>query len=136
MKTTPTKASVTEYLKSVEDPQKRKDCRAIAKMMRAATGKRATMWGDSIVGFGRYHYKYESGREGDFFLTGFAPRKQNLTVYVMNGFDGQDRLMKRLGKFKTGRSCLYIKRLADVDPEVLEELIHASVEAMREKYPD
>ena len=133
-KTTPTKASVTTFLNSVEDSQKRADCRKVAAMMRRATGKRAKMWGPSIVGYGTYHYKYESGREGDFMLTGFSPRKQALTVYVMPGFARYDALMKKLGKFKTGKSCLYIKRLADVDEGVLEKLIDASVKQMRKDY--
>ena len=133
-KTKPTKASVKAFLDSVEDRQKRADCRKVAAMMRRATGKRAKMWGPSIVGFGTYHYKYESGREGDFMLTGFSPRKQALTVYVMPGFSGYDALMKDLGKYKTGKSCLYIKRLADVDEGVLERLITESVKDMRGKY--
>ena len=133
-KTTPTKASVTTFLNSVEDSEKRADCRKVAAMMRRATGKRAKMWGPSIVGYGTYHYKYASGREGDFMLTGFSPRKQALTVYVMPGFARYDALMKKLGKFKTGKSCLYIKRLADVDEGVLEKLIDASVKHMRKNY--
>ena len=133
-KTKPTKLSATAFLKSVEDRQKRADCRKVAAMMRRATGKRAKMWGPSMVGFGTYHYKYESGREGDFMLTGFSPRKQALTVYVMPGFSKYGALMKKLGKFKTGKSCLYIKRLDDVDEGVLEKLIDKSVKDMRSKY--
>jgi hypothetical protein len=133
-KTKPTKAGVTAFLDSVEDRQKRADCRKVAAMMRRATGKRAKMWGPSIVGFGTYHYKYDSGREGDFMLTGFSPRKQALTVYVMPGFSRYEALMKKLGKYKTGKSCLYIKRLADVDERVLEQLIGKSVKDMRGKY--
>ena len=133
-KTKPTKLSVTSFLESVEDRQKRADCRKVAAMMRRATGKRAKMWGASIVGFGTYHYKYESGREGDFMLTGFSPRKQALSVYIMPGFSKYGALMKKLGKFKTGKSCLYIKRLADVDEGVLEKLIDRSVKDMRRKY--
>ena len=133
-KTKPTKAGVTAFLNSVEDRQKRADCRKVAAMMRRATGKRAKMWGSSIVGFGTYHYKYDSGREGDFILTGFSPRKQALTVYIMPGFSRYDALLKKLGKYKTGKSCLYIKRLADVDERVLERLIGESVKDMRDKY--
>ena len=92
------------------------------------------MWGSSIVGYGTYHYKYESGREGDFMLTGFSPRKQALTVYVLAGFDRFDSLMKKLGKHKTGKSCLYIKSLSDIDEKVLEQLIDASVKHMRDNY--
>ena len=133
-KTKPTKVSVTAFLNAVEDRQKRADCRKVAAMMRRATGKRAKMWGSSIVGFGTYHYKYDSGREGDFILTGFSPRKQALTVYVMPGFSRYDALLKKLGKYKTGKSCLYIKRLADVDEGVLEKLIGESVKDMRDRY--
>lgn len=104
-------------------------------MMREATGARAKMWGSSIVGFGQYHYKYESGREGDFMITGFSPRKNALTLYIMAGFSGYESIMKQLGSFKTGKSCLYIKRLSDVDEKVLRRLIEASVKYMRKKYP-
>ena len=133
-KTKPIKASVTAFLNSVDDRQKRADCRKVAAMMRRATGKRAKMWGTSMVGFGTYHYKYDSGREGDFMLTGFSPRKQALSVYIMAGFSRYDALMKKLGKYKTGKSCLYIKRLADVDERVLERLIGESVKYMRANY--
>lgn len=103
-------------------------------MMRKATGNRAVMWGASIVGYGRYHYKYASGREGDSLLAGFSPRKQALTIYIMAGFASFDPLMKKLGKYKTGKSCLYIKRLSDVDEKVLERLIIASTKHMRKTY--
>ena len=103
-------------------------------MMRRATGKRAKMWGSSIVGFGTYHYRYASGREGDFMITGFSPRMQELTVYIMPGFSPFDKLMARLGKYITGKSCLYIRRLSDVDEDALERLIDGSVEHMRKKY--
>ena len=134
LKTQKTKASVSEFLNGVADKQKRADCKAIARMMRAATGKRASMWGPSMVGYGSYHYKYASGREGDWFECGFSPRAQNITVYIMPGFSGFAPLMKKLGKHKTGKSCLYIKRLEDVDADVLAELIEASVKHIREKY--
>ena len=133
-KTKPTRASVTAFLKSVEDRQKRADCRKVAAMMRRATGKRAKMWGSSIVGYGTYHYKYDSGREGDFMTTGYSPRKQALTVYIIPGFSKFGPLMKKLGKYKTGKSCLYIRRLSDVDENVLEKLIDGSVKLMRKKY--
>ncbi len=133
-KTKPTGSSVTEFAKSIENPQMRADARKVASMMRRVTGKRAKMWGSSIVGYGTYHYKYDSGREGDFMLTGYSPRKQALTVYIMPGFSTFGPLMKKLGKYKTGKSCLYIKRLSDVDEKVLEELIDRSVKLMREKY--
>lgn len=134
LKTRPTRARVTEFLAAIGDPQQRKDAKKVAAMMRRATGKRAKMWGASIVGYGSYHYRYASGREGDFMLTGFSPRKQALTVYVMPGFSGFSKLMEKLGKYKTGKSCLYIKRLADVDEKALEELIVDSVRKMRKRY--
>ena len=130
-----TKASVKAFLDAIEDPRSRKDCKAVAKIMREVTGAKAEMWGPNIVGFGRYHYKYASGREGDYFLTGFSPRKQATSVYIMAGFSGYDALMKKLGKYKTGKSCLYIKKLSDVDEKVLEQLIRKSVAEMRKKYP-
>jgi hypothetical protein len=133
-KTQPTKASVTDFINAIDDPQRRADARKVAAMMRKATGKRAKMWGPSIVGYGTYHYKYASGREGDFLITGFSPRKQALTAYIMAGFPKFDALMKKLGKYKTGKSCLYIKRLSDVDEDVLERLINESVRYMRDNY--
>ena len=133
-KTRATIASVTEFINSIEDRQKRADARKVAAIMRRVTGKRAKMWGSSIVGYGTYHYKYESGREGDFMITGFSPRKQALTVYIVAGFRRFDTLMGKLGKYKTGKSCLYIKRLSDVDEKVLEQLIDRSVKYMRKNY--
>ncbi len=133
-KTRPNKTSVRSFLAAIDDDGRRADCKAVAAIMRRVTGKPATMWGTSMVGFGKYRYKYESGREGDAFLTGFAPRKQALTIYVMDGFSGYDALMKRLGKYKTGKSCLYVKRLDDIDRDVLEQLLTRSVRHMRRKY--
>lgn len=133
-KTNATKASVTEFINGIDDKGKRADVRKVAAMMRRATGKRAKMWGSSIVGYGNYHYKYESGREGDFMLTGFSPRKQALAVYIIPGFSHFDKLMAKLGKYKTGKSCLYIKRLSDVDEKVLERLIDSSVKYMHKTY--
>ena len=134
LKTRQNNASVSDFLASIDDPQKRTDARKVAGMMRRATGKRAKMWGTSIVGYGNYHYKYASGREGDFMITGYSPRKNALTVYIMPGFSSFKGLMAKLGKYKTGKSCLYIKRLADIDEAVLEELIVESVKHMRRKY--
>ena len=114
-KTRPTRASVTKFMAAIRDPGMRADAKKVAAMMRRATGKRARMWGPSIVGYGSYHYRYDSGREGDFMITGFSPRKQALTIYIMPGFDRFRALMSKLGKYRTGKSCLYIKRLADVD---------------------
>ena len=125
-----TNASVTAFLKSIADDDRRKDCQTLVRIMKRAVGAEPKMWGSSIVGFGHYHYKYASGRENDWFLAGFSPRKQDLTLYIMAGFDRYDALMTKLGKHKTGKSCLYLKRLADVDVAVLEELISASVKHM------
>lgn len=134
LKTQPTEASVKTFLKSVEDKQKREDSLALLDIMKKATGEEATMWGPGIVGFGRYHYKYESGREGSWFLTGFSPRKRNMSVYIMPGFEQFDELTGKLGKFSTGKSCLYFKKLSDIDREVLSRLISESVAYMRNKY--
>jgi hypothetical protein len=133
-KTQPTKKSVTEFVNGIEDKQRRADVKKVAAMMRKATGKRAKMWGSSIVGFGNYHYKYDSGREGEFMLTGYSPRKQALTVYIVPGFSHFKAEMDKLGKYKTGSSCLYIRRLTDVDEKVLERLISKSVKHMRKTY--
>ena len=134
-KTRKNKASVTEFLNGIDDPRKRADCRAIAKIMRRVTGKRAAMWGTSIVGFGSYRYEYASGREGDWPECGFSPRAQNISLYIMSGFSTCRTLLDKLGKHKTGKSCLYIKRLSDVDTGVLEELIRKSVAEIRKRYP-
>lgn len=133
-KTKPTKSSVTDFVNGVEDKQKRADAKRVAAMMRKATGSRAKMWGANIVGFGEYHYKYGSGREGDFMLAGFSPRKQALTLYIMAGFSQFASLMKKLGKYKTGKSCLYVKQLSDVDEKILQQLINKSVQYMRKNY--
>lgn len=127
LKTTPSDGSVQAFLNAVADDERREDCLALLKIMKQVTKAEPKMWGDSIVGFGSYHYKYASGREGDWFLTGFSPRKQALTLYIMSGFSRYDALMRKLGKYKTGKSCLYVKRLADVDLPVLKELIQESV---------
>jgi hypothetical protein len=131
LKTRQNNASVTAFLAAVEDRQQRSDSKKLSKMMREATGSRAKMWGSSIVGFGSYHYKYASGQEGDWPLVGYSPRKQNLSIYIMAGFAGSDKLLAKLGKHKTGKSCLYIKRLEDVDEKVLNTLIEKSVKHMR-----
>ncbi len=131
LKTQKNTASVSAFLKGVEDPTRRKDCEAVRKIMREETGSRAAMWGEAIVGFGSYHYKYASGREADWMLCGFSPRKQNLTVYIMAGFSKYEALLKKLGKHRTGKSCLYIKRLEDVNLDVLRELIRQSVTHLR-----
>ncbi|MDX1430411.1 MAG: DUF1801 domain-containing protein [Rhodothermales bacterium] len=128
LKTVPNSASVKAFIDGIEDDDKRADARELLKIMREVTGKRPKMWGDSIVGFGSYHYKYASGREGDWFVAGFSPRKQALTLYIMAGFSRFDELLGRLGTYTHGKSCLYVKKLDDVDREVLRELIAASVE--------
>ncbi|MCL4858009.1 MAG: DUF1801 domain-containing protein [Caldilineaceae bacterium] len=130
LKTKPTDQSVEEFLNNIPDEKRRQECRTVAQLMQAATGAEPKLWGSSMVGFGSYHYKYASGHEGDAFLTGFSPRKQNLTLYIMAGFEHYDELMQKLGKYKTGKSCLYIKKLDDVDLETLESLIRRSVEQM------
>jgi hypothetical protein len=130
LKTKRNKGDVQAFLNSVPDEKKRQDSFAILELMRQVTGKEPEMWGDSIVGFGSYHYKYESGREGDWFLTGFSPRKQNITLYIMAGFDEYDKLLNKLGKHTTGKACLYVKKIEDVDADVLKELVRQSVEHM------
>jgi hypothetical protein len=130
-KTKRTNASVAAYLRQVPSEETRADCNVLVKMMRAATRSEPKMWGPSMVGFGQYHYVYASGREGDWPLTGFSPRKQALTIYVMAGFDKYPHLMKKLGTYKTGKSCLYVKRLADVDTKVLKELVTESVKFVK-----
>ena len=132
-KTKETKESVTAFLKKIPDKTRRDDCLAVVDIMREATGEEPRMWGSSIVGFGRYRYKYASGREAEWMVTGFSPRKGDLTLYLMLGFERFPALMKRLGKFKTGKACLYIKRLVDVDEDVLKELVKTSVDKMAEK---
>ena len=126
-KTKPTTASVKKFIDSIEDEKKRKDSRAILKMMKEITGERPKMWGPSIVDFGSYHFKYASGREGDWPVTGFSPRKQALTLYIMSGFSRYEDLLGRLGKHKTGKSCLYVKSLAEIDQAVLGRLVEESV---------
>lgn len=133
LKTKPNKASIEKFLNSVKDEKKREDSFEILKLMKQITKAEPVMWGPSIIGFGSYHYKYESGREGDFFITGFSPRKQNLTLYIMSGFKKYPELMKKLGKYKTGSSCLYINKLEDVDMKVLKVLINESVKYMKNK---
>lgn len=130
-KTIQNDASPTEFIAAVADEQKRADAQLVLKMMEEITGEPAKMWGPSIIGFGSYHYKYASGREGDWMLTGFSPRKTALTLYLIGGVDRNTELLEKLGKYKTGKSCLYLKKLSDVDLEVLRELITVSVEQTR-----
>lgn len=132
LKTKPTKTTIAGYLADIPDEDRRKDCKALVKLMTRVTGEKPVMWGTSIVGFGKYHYKYASGHEGDTCIAGFASRKTDLTLYNMGGgFAGHEALMKKLGKHKSGKGCLYIKRLADIDLDVLETLIQKSVARSR-----
>lgn len=135
LKTQKTQASVDAFLDGIEDDTKRADCRTLRALMEEITDAPATMWGKAIVGFGAYHYTYASGRDGDWFEVGFSPRKQNLTLYIMPGFAAYDDLMGRLGKHKTGKSCLYVKKLADLDMDALRTLITESVEDIRARHP-
>lgn len=135
-KTTPTGADVVAFLDQIEPAAKRDDCRALSRLMEEATGEPPTLWGGNIVGFGSYHYRYASGREGDSMLVGFSPRKQQLTLYVMDGFEHDPELLARLGKHTTGKACLYVKRLDDLDLDVLRELIARSVQRIRAGHTD
>lgn len=134
LKTKATKQSVASFLKSVTDEQKLADAKAVITMMRDATKCEPVLWGTSIIGFDTYRYKYATGREGDWPIVGLSPRKTNLTLYIMPGFDAYEGLLAKLGKHSTGSSCLYIKRLADVDTAVLKKLITQSVAAMKKRY--
>ncbi len=129
LKTKETTASVEAFVDKQPEGV-RADCRMLVKLMKKATGEEPRMWGTSMVGFGRYHYKGASGREGEWLITGFSPRKTNLSIYIIMGFEKHAALMKKLGKHSTGKGCLYVKRLADVDMELLEDLIQKNVEAM------
>jgi hypothetical protein len=134
LKTKITKASVEKFLNSIPDEKKREDSFKILGLMKKITKEEPKMWGPSIVGFGKYHYKYESGHEGDMCISGFSPRKQALTIYILPGFKRNENLMKKLGKYKTGVSCLYIKKLENVNMNVLKELITSSFNYMKKKY--
>ena len=129
LKTKVNDASVDKFIQSFPEARQ-KDCHTILEMMKKATKQEPKMWGTSIIGFGDYHYKYESGREGDFFITGFSPRKLNLTLYINSGFGEYGSLLEKLGKYSTSKACLYIKKLDDVDKKVLNEIVTKSVKAM------
>jgi len=131
-KTKPTKASVKEFLNQIPDKERREDCFAVAKIMEEITGDKPKMWGPSIVGFGTYRYKYASGREGDWPVTAFSPRKKDLTVYLMMGFTKHTELMQKLGKHSAAKSCLYIKRLSDIHVPTLKKLIKISVKDLHD----
>ena len=134
-KTKPTAASVEKYLAAVTTDAQRADADALIALMSRITHEKPRMWGPSIVGFGSYHYTYASGHEGDAALAGFAVRGTMFSIYIVSGFDGQEALLARLGKHKTSKACLYVKRLADIDLKVLEKLVSQSVAAMKRRYP-
>jgi hypothetical protein len=133
-KTQPNKLSVAAYIDGLTDQTRKADAKALVKLMQGTTGKKPTMWGPSIVGFGSYHYKYDSGREGDMPVVGFSPRKAASVLYGVTGFGGSEALLAKLGKHTTGKGCLYIKKLADVDQKVLEEMVAKSVAATRARH--
>jgi hypothetical protein len=134
-KTKATAASVAGYIAAIADEARRTDCATLVKLMSKATKQQPKMWGPSIVGFGSYHYKYESGHEGDSCLTGFSSRKPDITLYLGASFPGRDALLPKLGKHKVGGGCLYVRRLSDVDPKVLERLVVGSVAARKRSHP-
>lgn len=133
-KTKVTEASVESYFSAITDDARRKDCEALAKLMTKATKQQPKMWGTSIVGFGSYHYKYESGREGDSCVTGFSSRQGDISIYLMADFPKREELLAKLGKHKTGKGCLYIRKLSEVDLKVLEQLVVATVAERKRRY--
>ena len=136
LKTRPTDASVEAFINAVDHTRRREDAQILLDLMRRVTGEKPVMWGPAIVGFGRYRYRYASGKEYDWPIVGFSPRKQNLSIYILLGFEECEDLLSRLGKHKTGKSCLYINKLADVDMDVLETLVRTTVSEMKRRYPD
>jgi hypothetical protein len=136
MKTKPTEISVESFLNNVADEDARRDSFTLVSLMEKVTGEKARMWGPSIVGFGKYRYKYDSGREGEMCMVGFSPRKANLTMYVLAGNPDQADLLSKLGKHKTGKGCLYIKKLSDVNPDVLEKLVAQCIDILKKRYPE
>lgn len=136
LKTHPNDQSVEDFIDQVEPEWKRDDARELLKLIAEISGEKPVMWGDSIVGFGNYHYKYKSGREGDWFLAGFSPRKTSTTIYMMGGFEGQEDDLKKLGKHKASVGCLYIKKLSDIDIEILKKMTKRSIETLKKRYAD
>ena len=134
LKTKENDANVRAFIDQVEHETRRADSFKLLEMMQRLTDRPAVMWGSSIIGFGKYHYKYKSGREGEFFITGFSPRKTAMTVYIMPGYQDYSEMLDRLGKHKIGKSCLYINKLDDIDESVLEELITAGIAYMKANY--
>lgn len=133
-KTQPTKVNPKTYISSIDHPKRKEDGLVLLDFFNRVTGLKPVMWGPSIIGYGRYHYKYESGREGEFLITGFSPRKTALTVYILPGYQDMHEELSRLGKHRTGRSCLYINKLEDIDMDVLQEIVLNGLEYMRENY--
>jgi len=136
IKTKATEVSVDDFIGAIDNPQRREDAQKVRALFARLTGEPAKMWGPTIIGFGSYHYKYDSGHEGVMCRMGFSPRKAELVLYVLTGFAGQQALLARLGKHKTGKVCLYIKKLPDVDETVLEEIARRALAHMNEKYPE
>ena len=134
-KTKQTNASVDKFIGTIKEKTTRENCYKLIELMKSVTKEEPKMWGPSIIGFGTYHYKYASGREGDMCITGFSPCKQNLTIYLMGGFEKQKTQLEKLGKHKIGKACLYIKTLSDVDLKILKEMITNSVKEMKKRYP-
>ena len=135
-KTKPTETSVAEFIAAVENPVRRADAETVLALLEEISGEPATMWGPSIIGFGKYHYRYDSGHEGDAPRIGFSPRKAQTVLYILGGFEGQDALLARLGKVKTSVACLYVNKLADVDMAVLREIAVRSLAENRKRYPE
>jgi Domain of unknown function (DU1801) len=133
-KTKPTKLSVKSFVEKVAEAQVREDCQTLIRLMKKITGSEPKMWGPAIIGFGHYHYKYASGHEGDICMVGFSPRKQNISLYVLAGFPGQEKLLEKIGKHKAGKGCLYIKKMEDIDPDILEKLIIGSIDFLKNKF--
>ena len=133
-KTKKTEQSVDSYLEAIADPSVKEDCKTLIGLMQKVSGHPPKMWGPSIIGFGSYHYKYDSGHEGDICMVGFSPRKSNLSLYVLAGAPGQTDLLQKLGKHKAGKGCLYVKKLEDVDQDVLESLIKKGIDHIKTKF--
>lgn len=133
LKTKLNDSNVADFLNAIENEEQKNDSFKIVELMRRVTNSEPKMWGNSIIGFGIYKYKYKSGREGEWFLTGFSPRKKEISLYIMSGFSNYNEILGKLGKIKTGKSCLYIKRLNDIDQNKLEKLIKLSVESLASK---
>ncbi|WP_371805180.1 DUF1801 domain-containing protein [Candidatus Lokiarchaeum ossiferum] len=136
LKTKANDKNVQAFLDTIQNPQKKQDSLAIMQILQEKSGNEPIMWGNSIIGYGKYHYKYKTGREGDWMRIAFSPRKQNLTLYIMDGFETHKELLNKLGKFKIGKSCLYIKKLADIDNKILSQLVEQSLHNMNTRYPE